>query len=88
MAIVKPAPRERTTIDIDGPNGNAFALLLIARDFTRMLGLDANEVTEEMQAGDYVNLLRVFDKYFGEFVDLETNSEHLIEELSNAQPTA
>lgn len=82
MAIVRPRPKPRTTINLDGPNGNAFALLLIARDCARMLGLDADEVTNQMQAGDYINLVRVFDSYFGDYIDLETTSEALLEALA------
>jgi hypothetical protein len=43
-------------IDLDGPDGNAFVLLGTATD---------------MQSSDYDNLLKVFDKHFGDFVILE-----------------
>lgn len=29
------------------------------------------EISAEMRSGDYENLLKVFGKYFGEYVDLE-----------------
>ena len=32
-----------------------------------------------MMDGDYTNLVRTFDKYFGEFVILETTNEELLD---------
>jgi hypothetical protein len=64
----KPGP---LVIDLTGPNGNAFALMGYASKFCRSAGLDKNVVLKEMMAGDYENLLKVFDGYFGDFVILE-----------------
>ena len=58
-------------IDLTGPQGNAFVLLGYAKQFARQLKLDSNKIVTEMQESDYENLIRVFDKYFGEFVILE-----------------
>lgn len=60
----------KITIDLTGPDGNAFALVARADKFARQLGLDGKKVTKEMMSGDYENLVKVFDKYFGEFVVL------------------
>jgi hypothetical protein len=58
-------------IDITGPEGNAFALMAYARRFARQLGIDSNKVIGEMMSGDYENLIKVFDGYFGDYVVLE-----------------
>ena len=58
-------------IDLTGPDGNAFALMGYARRFAAQLGLDSSIIVKEMMAGDYENLLQVFDNYFGEYVILE-----------------
>jgi hypothetical protein len=58
-------------IDLTGPDGNAFALMGFAVRFARQLDLDATQIREEMMAGDYENLVAVFDKYFGDYVTLE-----------------
>jgi len=58
-------------IDLTGPDGNAFALMGFALRFARQLDLDATQIREEMMAGDYENLVAVFDKYFGDYVTLE-----------------
>jgi hypothetical protein len=58
-------------IDITGPEGNAFCLMGYAKKLSRQLDLDGNKVVEEMKSGDYENLIKVFDSYFGDFVILE-----------------
>jgi len=57
-------------IDLTGPDGNAFALMGYAKNFSRQLGLDFKEIQTEMTSGDYKNLLEVFEKHFGSFVTL------------------
>jgi hypothetical protein len=70
VAIINKSNNSRIEIDISGPAGNAFALMGSARSYAKQLGLDPKPITEEMMSGDYENLLQVFDKYFGEYIDL------------------
>lgn len=58
-------------IDLNGPEGNAFALLGLAIKLSKELELDGDEILEEMKSGDYENLIQVFDSYFGNYVILE-----------------
>jgi len=58
-------------IDLTGPDGNAFALMAYAGRFAKQLGLNKEEIINDMMSSDYENLLRVFDKHFGSFVILE-----------------
>ena len=60
-----------TVIDLTGPDGNEFALMEYARRFGKQLELDWKSINEEMRSGDYENLIKVFDKHFGDFVILE-----------------
>ena len=64
----------KNVIDIDGPDGNAFMLMGIGANFLRKnLGYTEDEIDDfhdEMMAGDYENLLLVFDKYLGDYFDL------------------
>ncbi len=57
-------------IDIRGPQGNAFALMSIARSLANQLNLDGNKIVDEMQSGGYDNLIRVFSEHFGSVVDI------------------
>jgi hypothetical protein len=58
-------------IDLTGPQGNAFFLLGQAEQYARQLGIDSDQIIEEMKSGDYENLVAVFDRYFGNYVILE-----------------
>ena len=70
MIRTKQAPKE-IVIDLTGPEGNAFVLMGMAKNFARQLGKDGKAITEEMIAGDYEHLLFVFDREFGDYVILE-----------------
>lgn len=70
MIRKKRAPKERV-IDLTGPDGNAYALMGYAKDFSRQLGTDGESIIKEMMSGDYENLVSVFDKNFGDYVVLE-----------------
>ena len=78
MAIELKPKLDKMFIDIDGPNGNAFSLLGTACKLSKQLGLDNKAIEKEMTSSDYMNLLKVFDDNFGEFVVLQTeNAEYL-----------
>jgi tRNA U54 and U55 pseudouridine synthase Pus10 len=44
--------------------------LSLAKDLSKQLGKDDKKITEEMKSGNYENLLKVFDREFGNFVTL------------------
>jgi hypothetical protein len=79
MAIRDESQRNvsKRVIDLRGPAGNAFALLGAARNLCEQLKeVDSEKynwsvVEKELTSGDYENLIQVFDKYFGDFVDLQ-----------------
>ena len=72
MAIKSKNKRKNNRIEIDltGPDVNAFVLLGYAKRLSRELDLDHKQILDEMMEGNYENLISVFDKYFGDFVDL------------------
>lgn len=57
-------------LDLTGPDGNAFVLLSYASKFAKQLELDVDKIRMEMMLGDYEHLVKVFDKYFGDYVVL------------------
>jgi len=69
MILEKPKTNG-ITIDLTGPQGNAFYLLGTAKNLANQLGLNGVEIMEEMKSGDYENLIQTFDNYFGSFVTL------------------
>lgn len=82
MAVVQKNNVREYKIDLDSSAGNAFYLLGAAQGLCRDLGLDGNQVIEEMKSGDYTNLVKTFDNYFGSVVTLETSDETLLNALS------
>lgn len=55
-------------IDLTGPDGNAFALLGMARRFAKQLNKDWEDINTRMTSGDYENLLEVMEDEFGSFI--------------------
>lgn len=71
MAILKKQPRVgKIEIDITGSQGNAFVIMGYAQQYAKQLGMNSKPIIDEMMSGDYENLLEVFDKHFGDYVDL------------------
>jgi len=59
------------TIDILGPDGNAFVLMGYAKTISRQLDMESKEILDDMQSGDYEHLLNVFEEHFSDVVTLE-----------------
>ena len=59
-------------IDLQGPQGNAFALVGHAVDLLRQLDRrdEVHAMRTDMMSGDYDNLIRIFEKNFGDYVTL------------------
>lgn len=63
-------PVRKIEIDLTGPEGNVFYLFGVATNIGKKLNLDYQVIIEEMKESDYENAIRVFDKYFGDYVIL------------------
>lgn len=75
MAILNrfDLPARKIEIDLNGPEGNAFALLGWANRLGKELGYNQttrDRILSDMRAGNYENLIRAFDEEFGDYVDL------------------
>lgn len=71
--MIRNAGEEKPFIDLRGPEGNAWVLRGTAKKYGRQLGWSEEQVEkvdESLTTGDYLILIEVFDKYFGEMVDL------------------
>ena len=67
---IKTKKSKQLEIDLTGPDGNAYALLAYARDLSKCLNKNTEEIISKMKSGDYENLIKVFDEEFGKFVTL------------------
>ena len=73
MAILTKQPRKQV-IDLRGPQGNAFYLLVLASKLCKQIGISEHEtdsILEEMKSNGYTNLIETFDRHFGMIIDLE-----------------
>lgn len=61
---------KKPQVDVSGPSGNAYKLFAMAKRLCRQLDMDFEPIRAEMASGDYENLVAVFDKHFGEYVDV------------------
>ena len=59
-------------IDLQGKDGNAFALMGHAVDLLRQLDRrdEVHAMRTDMMSGGYDNLIRIFEENFGDYVDL------------------
>jgi len=63
-------PTVERTIDLNGPEGNAFFLMGLAKRWARDLELDGEAIIADMMSGNYDHLVEVFDEHFGSFVTI------------------
>jgi hypothetical protein len=68
MITTKRPKKTKIEIDLTGPDGNAFALLGIAKDLCHKTGIEWEPVKNEMTSSDYEWLLQVMDYHFGDFI--------------------
>lgn len=61
----------KPVIDLSSPQGNGYFLLGTAKQLCKELRMKFEPIEAEMTSGDYENLIQVFDKYFGYYIDLE-----------------
>jgi hypothetical protein len=57
-------------IDLRGPEGNAYALMGIARNWAKQLDIDPEPIIKDMRSGDYFHLLTAMEEAFP-YVGLE-----------------
>ena len=70
MIVKKPKSNGKIEIDLTGPDGNAFAILGLAKRLCREFDIPFKPLMEKMTSGDYENLIKVFDDKFGSFVTM------------------
>lgn len=65
------------TIDLSGPQGNAFALLGIAAMICHKTGREWEPIRKDMTHGDYHHLIAVFEREFKAFYKLENKPKEV-----------
>ena len=79
MIKQKIAPR-KPTLDLDGPDGNVFQILGMAKSLCNRLGWDYDKFDAEVKffADSYEDVIGLFDSWFGDYCDLETSQNYLL----------
>ena len=57
-------------IDLNGSEGNAFALIARAKQLCKKLDIPSEDIIKKMRSGDYENLLKVFEENFSDYIEL------------------
>jgi len=72
MTIISRAamPVRKMEVDLSSSHGNVFYLFAIVANLSKRLGLDKDQIFNEMKSGDFDNAISVFDSYFGDYVIL------------------
>ncbi len=73
--------KDEYVVDLDGPNGNAYALMGLAGSLATTVGYASDEIETmltRMKSGDYKKLVKTFDEYFDGYVVLETKNKDLL----------
>ena len=68
-------------VDLSGPQGNAYALMGVARSIGRELNRPYNEIKEvetKMMSGDYDNLVKVLFLEYGEFIQFKKDGKKVV----------
>jgi hypothetical protein len=69
--MIREKGQDKPVIDLTGPQGNAFSLIALAKNWADQLGIDPGPILDDMKSGDYEHLLSVIEKHFGDMVILE-----------------
>ena len=69
--IDKDIIANKIIIDLGGPEGNHHSLINYAHRLAKRENLDEDAIITELMDGGFKNMIKVFDKHFGEWVILE-----------------
>ena len=75
--MIVPGARNLSVIKLDGADGKPDNLIKYARRLAKQLCLNPDKVVFEMEENNYKDIVMTFDKYFGEYVVLETDQFEL-----------
>ena len=73
MTIEAKGPIDKIVIDIDGPMECIWSTRS-GKESCKQIGKNPRKDYCKDESGDYINLLKVFDKYFGVVVTLQTSN--------------
>jgi len=84
FTIKEQKPFEKEVIDLDGPDGNAFFLMGIAKRICPQVGVNYDKLHEKMVADDYGTLLIEMDLALGDYIEF-VMSPHVMSTINNIE---
>ncbi len=82
MALIT---QTKPLIALDSPQGNAFYLIGVSNKICKQVGFDHTIIEKEMKSSDYVNLVYVFNREFGELIDLVLTDVVSVTDIQNLE---
>lgn len=79
LKIKENKPFEKIKLDLTGEDGNVFAVIGLGRKISNKIGIDFKPIQKDMMSSDYGHAIRVFEKHFGDFVDIEMDNSTMIQ---------
>jgi len=76
-------------VDLSGPQGNAYALMGVARSIGRQLNRPYNEIKDietKMMSGDYDYLVKVLFLEYGDFIQFKKDGKRVIYIRTKGKP--
>ena len=76
-------------VDLSGPQGNAYALMGIARSIGRQLNRPYNEIKEietKMMSRDYDHLVKVLFLEYGDFIQFKKDGKRVVYIRTKGKP--
>lgn len=64
------------TLDLD-KDMDVDMLFVLGKRLARQLGLSEERIAIEMSQGDFIHTVQIFDRFFGDYVDLVTEDPKL-----------
>ena len=86
--MIQSPNKSLPTINIDGPDGNAFAVMGFTSNILKQLKTPSNQINDilqEMQSSDYLNLISVAYSYVGAYTIWETENSEYLKVLNRTQ---
>lgn len=83
--IVRKDINESITIDLDGPDGDAFSIMGIVNFILKKSSVKDYKIEiimNDMMSGDYNHLIKIADEVVGSIVTFETQNDELLNILS------
>ena len=83
--MIQKTQKTQPTINLDGPQGNAYAVMGFVQNIMKQLKKDFKPIQTEMMSGDYINLIQVGYRETQHVTIWETDSDEYLDALEEIE---